>query len=874
MVILAPDGHVLAVRESLRDLSAIGFIEPFAWVPESAVHGGTLGALSVRGGRLAGTSLQTLATSERFDRVRLVSLVPVYQGIKAVESSVEQAVAEFLEGSTGGAPLTRMRVIITRIGETTTSAELARTGWHNVLLAPEESVGPGLGHALLQATDDASEVGRHAAFGLAGVAGLWTGVSDSPFDEFGPAPGQSVRIARSYFRKLHGASLEAELRARVTSTSEALPLPAEGGSSATYVEDTALATDTMAKELWARHPDILKGPRERRVTTTAKPIGAWTAVKMFMGFLWASVKNSPQTWFRNVVVAASSRVAGAVHGAVFGGSPSAYAVVVGGVTASGLPASWLDLAEAADSIESVLDESGEAREHHALGDFSALWKEYVAGAMTLADGGNRVQGLSPIQIGAKRAILRSVDRCVPPPISRFESIPGHIAAQIEVSGVDAFDVLAINNLHARLSQMQREAQISLEVGGTLRELETWNTQHKGSYAGRVGSVIGAAIVGMGAEVKSLLEGLKRAGASEDMPAALLARQKKLGKTLRRISLVFAAVGAIVATIFGLGLIVGALAIVLGIGTVVSWFVSTVLTFARGQRDLFRMLNSRQEVIANAEVMKRNLRFAVRDLRRLTDVYSQFLAWSKILSSVLAAPLGRSVAVEDDGGRLGGGLPLGIKMGTAAVEQEALSSAVVTLRREIFRTGWLDEPWEALIAAAPKMIGPEAYELQDDPSGLFSQPGNGDTSLLLRWVDRVAQQGVDPAVADRLWQAVREQLNGEMEGVAESLLGAIRELGGASKRDMTYRSFMANVDQPSGDAGLSGFDPAVFRVASRASASTAIDKSWGRQQSLGLSRTAVLTQLSAGAPPYVFAAYDDGAGGAPGEVSAADADLVF
>lgn len=858
VVILAGSGVVVSVRETLRDLSAVGLIDPFVWLPADQVTAGTMHALTVEHGRASGTSIQAIAQGTRFEQVRLVSLVPVLHGETIVDSPIEQQVAQLLENSTGGAAVTRIRAIVTRVGDPQVSDAIARIGWHNVLLAPEESVGPGLGHALLQATDDVDEIGRHAATALAGVAGLWSGVTGSPFDGLTPDPGESARVARSYYRRLQSDALEAELRTRVTATSDSLPLPVEGAASAVYVEDVALATTTMSKGLWARHQDVLKGPRDRRKASSAEAIGALKAIKMFFGFLWAAIKNAPQQWVRSIIVSASSRVAGAVHGAVFGSSPSAYAVVVNGVTPSGLPASWLDLASAADAIEDVIEDTGEVREHHALSDHSELWKEYAAGALTLADAGDRVQGMAPVQIGSQRGVLRSVELCVPPPSSRFTEIPGHIAAQIEIDSVDAFDVLAVNNLHARLTHLQREAAIGLEVGGTLQALQAWNSLHKGSYAARVGSVLGEAVVSTAAEIRALLDGLKKAAASEDLPAAIAARQKKLGRALQIISLLFAIAGIAVGVVFGFGLISATVALIAAAGVLVGWLGVAIITFLRGQRELFSLINARQELIANAELMKRNLRQAVRDLRRQTDAYAQFLAWSRLLGAVLAAPLGTPASAQEDGGRLSAGLPLPVKLGSASVDADKLANAVVTLRREIFRTGWLTEPWDALIAAAPSTIGPEAYELRDNPAAIFRQPGSGDTSLLLRWVDIVQERGIDSAVADRLWGAVQEQLDGDKKQVAESLLSSIVELGPQDARPMPHDVFMAGVDSP--DLASGRFDPIVFAPESRASANSAVDRSWGLQSRRGLSRSAVLVQISAGAPAYSFASYASGPGG--------------
>jgi xanthosine utilization system XapX-like protein len=356
---------------------------------------------------------------------------------------------------------------------------------------------------------------------------------------------------------------------------------------------------------------------------------------------------------------------------------------------------------------------------------------------------------------------------------------------------------------------------------------------------------------------------------------MLARQKKLGRAMQVIAIIAAVLGVAIGVLLGSGIITSTIAIIAGVVILVSWFIATIATYLRGQRDLFRMLNARQELIANAELMKRNLRQAVRDLRRLTDAYAQFLAWSRVLSSVLAAPFGVAANATADGVRLSASLPLPLKLGSASVDSDVLASAVVTLRRDIFRSGWLTEPWDALIAASPATIGPEAFELRDDPAAIFRQPGNGDTSLLLKWLAIIEERGIDSSVADRLWGSVQVQLDGEKRPLAASLLGSIIELGQPSSHRVSYEAFMSGIDEASASGGIGQFDGAVFTPEARAGASIYVDRSWAKQSRVGLSRVAVLTQLSAGMPSYAFAAFAAPQGGLSSPASSvADPNLTF
>jgi len=855
VVIIAPPGPLGGVQDVLRDWSAVGLVEPFLWVDSSMISDGYVGAFSTNGGTHKATSLQAVATATRYDRVRIVVLVPMVQGAAVVSSADEQRVAELLEVSTGGARVTRVRAIVSRVGDAARSDEIARSGWHNIMVAAEQSEGPGLGHSLLPATSDPIALAPHTAANIAGLIGLWSDVAESPLDDEAILPGASIRLARSFYRRMQSQELETELRVRVTATSESLPLPIEGGAPAVYVQDNALATSTMSNALWERHREVLRGPREQRRPADVKPIGLFGALKMFFGFLWASLRNAPQQWYRSVVTAVASRAAGAVHGLVFGATPAAYAVVVNGVTSNGLPVGWAELSEAADAIDEALEEPGQVREHHAISDFSSLWKEYSAGALTLADGGERVEGLTPVQIGTRRAVLRTAALCVPSPDARFDEIPGHLAAHIGVASVEAYDILAINNLHQRLTIVQQEPGLGLEAGRTIEALSLWNNANKGSYAARVGSTLGESLMRTADEIKVLLRDLKAAGATEDIPAAIAARQSKLARTMRIVSIIFGVVAVIIGVVFAIGYISAAIAGIAAGVTVLTWFISLVVTFYRGQRDLFRLLNARQELAAQAELMKRNLRQAVRDLRRLTDAYAQFLAWSRLLGSMLEAPLGAVPTGSDDGTRLDPDLPLAVRLGSAVVDEIAMGNAVTALRRDVFRVGWLADPWNALIAAAPALLGPDAYELRDDPGAIFRQPA-GEESLLTRWVSAVDEHGIDPQVANRLWTTIRDELDTSKREIAAELLGSIVELGKTAASRVRIETFMAQVDTPEALTAPAQFDLAVFTPTGRSANRAQVVRTWGKSQRRGLSQIAVLTQFTAGAPAYEYTVFAD------------------
>lgn len=247
VVVVAPDDSFGGVLSALRDWSAAGLIDPMLWIEPRMVEHPRIAALSLEDGELSGVELGGVAGRSRFDRIRLAALVPVLEDVEGVPSDAQaralpQTVAQFLESGFGGAPVLRVRALVTRVGQRTTAPDLVAGGWHTVVLSPEDSAAPAVGRVTLRRSDDALELGTSTAAALAGVLGLWTGIPTSPFDSEPVLPGRQVRIARAFHRRLGTRAVEARLRSEVLSMDRGLPLPTRFGSASVYVDDAALAS--------------------------------------------------------------------------------------------------------------------------------------------------------------------------------------------------------------------------------------------------------------------------------------------------------------------------------------------------------------------------------------------------------------------------------------------------------------------------------------------------------------------------------------------------------------------------------------------------------------------------------------------------------
>ncbi len=101
------------------------------------------------------------------------------------------------------------------------------------------------------------------------------------------------------------------------------------------------------------------------------------------------------------------------------------------------------------------------------------------------------------------------------------------------------------------------------------------------------------------------------------------------------------------------------------GLLLVWAVTSIAVFISGQKALFQLINHRRELASYEEVDQKNLRYALRDARRLADAYPQLQRWSEMLGSILAQPFGAPRTGLDEGLPALAGLPPSIEIGQAS-----------------------------------------------------------------------------------------------------------------------------------------------------------------------------------------------------------------
>jgi hypothetical protein len=845
-VLLAPGRPVEEILAVLADYSAVGMLDPYVCIHDADVGPASVPATVITSGRAEPVLLQQLLTGQRYSRVRVVVLVPVTAAHARTPLALEQAVEQLVRTASMGAPITLLRLLLSGAGNPSTPDDsgLVLEGWHNLVIAAEDSPGPELGAALLDRHTDPLEVARHVAPVVAGVAGLWAGIDSTPFDRLDVLPGQTVRVVRGFYRRLDTADIENRLRAELFSPTGRLPLPHGGQIQVVYADDPALAAQTMARALWTKHRDVLRGPRLPLKTAPEHAISIWSAVKMFLRFIAAALRRAPSAWFSAMIGSVSAAVASTVQSAVFGRDDSAFAVV-----ASPELAGWQELARSAEEMSIALDDG--SAQQQARSDLGPLWTDFVNGALTLADGGRRSTGLEPVKVGAGVGVLQRCADVIPGAAERFSAIPASLAAVIETSSVDAVDVLGVASLRDRLHRTYADPAAGVEARHAGADLDRWQSTVATSYGWQVAEILADFVNRARGDVTDLVDRIRAAAGEVSTDERLRRRQRTIALILKTFSWAVAGVAVTLAAAATMHWVRWPFALTCAGMLIAVYVVVTAMLFVVIQRDLFATLNLQESQIGQLEAMQTNLQAALTDLRRLSMAYGQFLAWSRAVGAVLRAPFGVLHAAVPPEPMLTG-LPRSTAVAAAAPRPESADTAVRRIQQRLFGMGWLTQPWEALLNAARGESG-------DGSQSLLSMPGTGSGSALDRWSGALASGRATGGGADALWQQAQRIFTDPASGIGATLTGTVVRVDGTP---VPADQFSAGMTQPR-RGRPAPFDASLFTDAALTAgrAAVLVDEPIVRPRGLGY--TAAVIQASDGLPTYDFALFAPAAGSPQG-----------
>lgn len=781
-VLLASAGPAEAVLGVLMDWSATGLLSGFAWVRSEDLRDGPVAALHVTEGVAHGTSLQRLLARESPTLVRVCAVLPTYAPTdfgEVVSGRQESRLVQVIQTAGTAWRVSPLRCVIPRGPADAGLVNLGREGWHTLVVSPEESAGPQQGIVPLDKDEDPQDLAAHAAAAIAGLTGLWSHMNEAPLDDDRPPTNGYPRLARSQARWLDARAAQERLRDETLSM-RTVPRPTTARGEVVYIDNTAMATEDMARAVLRRHTTQFKSAREHPQNEPVKHIRLGEAIKMFFSFLASAVVARPGQWLRQLMEGVSSHVADRFQRAIFGSDASRFEVVVG---TSWKRRTWRDIDTLVDELERTVQGEFGPRPHEGAPDFSRVWRDYVEAGLTLLDAGDRGE-TQPIRVGTDFGVLREAARVAPTASADYAEIPSTITATTGLRSVEPFNWRD----QTLVESMLRDLPDSPLAEQARDRFRTWRTATADSYAAQAGRMVGRLVADLMDEVQSLTRKLSQAAAPPS-EQGLLARQRRLATHLRVLSLVAFGLMAASTALGWFGVVTWAVAWII-LGSVLAvWLVTSIIMFVHGQRDLFAEINRRRVLVAEAEANLANWRAATRDLRRCIQGYAQFLQWSRILAVFVNEPFGRPDGTSAVEATAPIGLPLNVQWGHCSITAEKLPSLTAHLRRNLYRTGWLGLRWDTVLADAGRRLGPDASEIQSAPNRMFSERSGVPESQLDPWADILRREGVGSVAAAQAWAG----LGGDTPGLeAWSTAAQVVKADGSTN---TIEAFLGELADP-------------------------------------------------------------------------------
>lgn len=840
IVLLAPRASTEEILAVLADYSAAGMLTAFAWIDANEVGRSSVPTILVRDGTSEVVSLQRLLTGKRYGRVRLAVLVPVRaHAMDRVPLAAEQAVERVVRSASVGAEVTLLRLLLTGSADAGSAYEdqpLVLEGWHNLLIVPEDAPSPELGSVIIDPLEDPFELARHVAPVICGTAGMWTGIEATPFDTVEIVPGQTVRAVRGFYRELDSAEVEDQLRAQLFGGAGQLPLPNGGPVPVVYVDDAELAARKMARALWTKRRDVLRGPRIPLESPAPQTISIWEALKMFLHFLGMALRRAPSAWMSSMLGSVSSAVAATVQSTMFGRTGSAFAVV-----ADTQVAGWEQLGSSAEAMSTELL-GGVEDGHRARRDLSSLWTDFINGALTLADGGRRDTGLEPVSVGAGVGVVRRSADVVPGASESFSAIPASLAAVIGMDSVEPVDVLAATDLRDRLERAYADQAAGVEARHAAAELERWQEVVSKSYAWQTAAILADFMGRARAEVTTLVEQIRAVSVTQSIDERLRRRQQAIALALKTFGwALFVALG-VMAIAAAVGWLSWSFTLTCGGALIATYVLVALAMFVVAQRDMFAEMNSRKSALSQLEAMQTNVRSALEDLSRLSMAYGQLLSWCRASGAFLRAPFGAVVPATGARTMLIQGLPRSTQVAVAAHGDDH-GDTTHRIQQRLYRLGWLTRPWEQLLAAV-------AADVRTGQADVLAMPGAGSGSALDHWSRALAKGQVAPSGAEVLWRRVQQLFDDPAVGIGEGLVDTVVQADGAR---VSAAEFGAGMIERHKGRGVP-FDASLFTHAAQTASSSAVTIDEGMVVRRGLGYRAAVIQASEGLPSYDFAVF--------------------
>jgi hypothetical protein len=862
-IIAAPTSATGDILDALQDLSAINMVRPFIWLSGLDQSGlDATASLVCAGERFTAPLSQLLsgadglgeqrwshAQPDSFDHLRLGVLVPAYAGIDQIgrKEAVDLSAAIQANHRLRQLPMERLRVYLADPAANPIKNADPFEGWHNLLLDPQDSSGPGAGPVAWAGGAEGRYFGRRAVPGICGLFALWHCNDKGPLDGKGPPSTKGVRLVRSFYRSVNASHVADQIRSQVLNLRAGLPTSTLPGELTQVASDVNRLMLLGADSFLTANNDQLGLKQPESPPEVKKPaVGAIQILKMFFSFLWSSIRGTVKSWPKRMADKIAGKGARGASRLVFGLNDPPVVVVVAGQRADGKPAGWR---EVGNCIVKVAQQLGlDTPGPDDTSDLGDVWKAYGRKATALADGSASGANTTVPMANAKRLIAATPAQIMPDPLDNPFEIDPLLAGELELARLEPGDVAEAQDFMRRLRELAGHPGLGARAGFELDRLEDWTSSIRDTFAHRVGQSIAG----------NLLEAQRRFSHSLDQIHALQARDAALDnaqvtaaqeKTRGRVVLlsrffVGAAAAAILLGIFGA--VGGLISAVIATASLIAWFVALIGALVSGQRDVFTALLRTRGLEPALEVHRRNLAQAYKDHERLKLAYGQYLTWTAVYGEFLNRPFGRGNVAPPKAPPAPVGLPQAVQSAVATVMPDVAASVTAALRQRVFVPGWLGWAWREVLESAVQTLGPEdALALADQPERLFADP-LGANSPLVRWRALILEHGVGTWAADALWAKAEKHLE-PGQPLRDDLIAAVIVAG--QSQPQAAGSFVNGLHPPNTPADSADTSLLTDEAILQGQAAFAPDCSAYDVSTRDLGFTATLTQTTSVIPAH-------------------------
>lgn len=695
----------VAIQQALEDLAALKLVVGYLWVDADTFESSTSVTSCVSPVADGSTKVEFLPFNQALTRTRAASInIGVINDLTnpagAMTSQQLGPLIDAIDAVGIGHGARRTNLLLAAVGTRTAAPLPLLSGYNNVMLAPEDSIGPEVTPVSYVDGNVGGRYVLHCAAGIASLFGLWEGHENAPVLQMEPAHGNTFRLVRTFYRRIDGQEVQQKLRERIFHT-ETNPLPLLVGrgdkTTAHYATEYRQFNEQCAEQLIQDYLPLLKGERSRSVAEGTRHQSNTGAAGEYLRTFAKNFVTAPVRWFRNSSDELSGLTSQALQSSLYGTDSR---VQVGAVPHAGYENPKHIVAERTN------------REQVAR-EYAPLWESYENLVLTMVDAQPRPFGSSnvprfPTAVAAHETapvyVVPSSRVVIPGPSVRFgNELPPQLKSMLGMDSIASYDLIEAERYERTLSQ-QAERQ-HRDVGRIIGEFGRWRDEHSGSFA---------AIIGR--RLNTIARELEQEAAKWQARSMKLRNQKEAApSTAARLILALRWLGYV--TFWSWALFLGlwtvyrtnlnpqglpvyqwarafemsatsTKATFLGVWFVL-WLLCFIVQVALETRDEIRVLNRRRTLIDDIEAADRNYIACLEAREKLDIGYQQFVALNHQLGAVLERPFGKVQQYRVDNITPANDMPDSVLLAEAAPDEAVIENLARQFRSRLYHQGWMD-----------------------------------------------------------------------------------------------------------------------------------------------------------------------------------------